>query len=298
MTTDAERNKRFARARAEKLRESIDLQRDTFGEVKKQLAKAERDIKNMLAATPSDYKQWQLVQLQRSVKRALIDIEPALETGLQSGLTAAWGAGRDLIDHPLAAAGVDITADLVAIDTRKLLAMRAFTTERIRDVTAKLTNRINGELAQVAIGTKTPFEATETVAGLLQSGGVKRSGTIVRTQLGQAFSVAAQERKEQAAAIVPGLKKQWRRSGKLHSRYEHDAIDGQIRDVDKPFDLPNGVSLMHPRDPAAPVGEIINCGCSSIPYMESWEVARPGRQPISEEERKGSRGKRLIAEAF
>lgn len=298
MTTDAERAKRFAKARTERLKAGIDLQRDTAGEVKKQLAKAERDIKNMLAAAPSDYKQWQLGQLQQSVKRALIAIEPASDHAMQSGLNAAWSAGRNLIDSPLAAAGLDISADLVGIDTRKLLAMRAFTTDRVRDVTAKLVNRINSELALTVIGTQTPFEATTRVASILQTGGVKRAGMLVRTQLGQAFSVAAQERKVQAAVIVPGLQKQWRRSGKLHSRYEHDAIDGQIRDVDKPFNLPNRVALMHPRDPDAPVGEIINCGCSSIPYMSSWQVARPGRLPVTEEERSGSRGKRLIADAF
>jgi len=298
VTTDAERTKRFVKAREQRLKAAIDLQRDTAGEVKKALAKAERDIKNILAAAPSDFRQWHLTQLQESVKRALIAIDPAAAAAVQGGIDTAWSAGRDLIDGSFAAAGVDISADLVAIDTRRLLAMRAFTTDRIGDVTAKLVNRINSELAQTAIGTQTPFEAAERVAGILQSGGVKRAGVIVRTQLGQAFSVAAQERKEQAAAIVPGLKKQWRRSGKLHSRFEHDAIDGQVRDIDKPFDLPNGVTLMHPRDPAGPLGEIINCGCSSLPFVESWQVTRPGRQPISDEERQGSRGKRLIAEAF
>jgi hypothetical protein len=44
------------------------------------------------------------------------------------------------------------------------------------------------------------------------------------------------------------------------------------------------VELMHPRDPAAPAAETINCGCESLPYMESWKVVHPGRKPFSEQE--------------
>ena len=80
------------------------------------------------------------------------------------------------------------------------------------------------------------------------------------------------------------MKKQWRRSGKAHSRLEHDTIDGQIREVDKPFTLGNGIELMHPRDPKAPAKETINCGCDSLPFMEEWEVKTPGKKPFSAEE--------------
>ena len=73
---------------------------------------------------------------------------------------------------------------------------------------------------------------------------------------------------EQAAKVLPGLKKQWRRSGKLRSRIAHDAVDGQIRETGKPFSV-GGASLMYPRDPAGPAAETINCGCQSLPWMES-----------------------------
>jgi hypothetical protein len=82
---------------------------------------------------------------------------------------------------------------------------------------------------------------------------------------------------------LPELKKQWRRSGKIHSRPEHDAIDGQIRDFDQPFNV-GGVKLIYPRDSAGPPGETINGGCPSLPYMASWDVAISGRKPFSDEE--------------
>jgi uncharacterized protein with gpF-like domain len=93
------------------------------------------------------------------------------------------------------------------------------------------------------------------------------------------------------------MKKQWRRSGKLHSRPEHDAADGQIVDVDKPF-IVGGVALMFPRDPAAPIGETINCGCESLPWMESWEMSTPGRKPFTEDEMAGNPFRRALQDAM
>ncbi len=80
--------------------------------------------------------------------------------------------------------------------------------------------------------------------------------------------------------MLPGLQKQWRRSGKIHSRTSHDRADGQVRPVDKPFDVA-GVQLRFPRDPLGPAKETINCGCTSLPFMATWEVTTPGRQPFT-----------------
>ncbi len=107
-----------------------------------------------------------------------------------------------------------------------------------------------------------------------------RALTIVRTELGRAYSVAGQQRFDQAHEVLPGLQKQWRRSGKIHSRASHDRADGQVRDVDKPFDVA-GVQLRFPRDPLAPAQETINCGCTSLLFMASWEVVTPGRLPFT-----------------
>lgn len=295
---DRERQKRFNAARAERLRAGVRIQRDTSAEIARLLKKASDDIATLLAAQPTSYAQWHLTELQHSVGRALASLEPATDAAIQSGFSRSWQAGQHLIDAPLAAAGVDISGQLIAIDTRRLLAMRSFATDRIRDISLKAANAINSELGLTAIGVQSPYQAAVRVSEHLTTGGMKRANTIVRTQLGSAFSVAGQERQAQAVEIVPGLKKQWRRSGKTHSRYEHDFIDGQIRDIDKPFDLPNGVQLMHPRDPAGPIGEIINCGCSSLPYIENWEVSQRDRVPFSSAETALNRGKRLISDAL
>lgn len=294
--TDKERAERFRREREARLKDGVRIQRDTSAEVRRLLLAAEKEIIAVLADAPSDYRRWQLTELQRQVTTILASVARPSSGLVDAGLAASWEAGVALIDAPLAAGGVNLVGSLVAIDTRNLVAMRAFTVDRIKDVSAKVATRINDQLGRTMLGLQTPWEAAEKVSGLVREGGMTRANTIVRTQLGQAYSTAAQARQEQAAEVVPGMQKQWRRSGKLHSRYEHDAIDGQVRDVDKPFDLPNGVQLMHPRDPAGPLSEIINCGCTALPFMAHWPKSSPGGRRFTAEEVAGDRNKRVLAE--
>ncbi|MEP9372609.1 phage minor head protein [Mesorhizobium sp. KR1-2] len=299
MTGDnKERGRRFDRERQKVLREGVAIQRDTADQLKTLLGQAEKRIAKILKAAPSDFRHWQLTELQRQVRAELAKFQPDAVATLNAGLDRSHATGQGLVDRPLMAGGVDISGDLMRLDVRKLDATRVFMVDRVKDISEQAAAKITTDLAMAVTGVLSPEDVAKNVAGVLQDGGMKRARTIVRTELGRAFSEAAQERQTQAQAILPGLKKQWRRSGKIHSRFEHDAIDGQIRDVDQPFDLPNGVRLMYPRDPAGPIEEVINCGCSSIPYMESWTVMRPGRQQVTDDERARSRGKRIISDAF
>lgn len=272
------------------------LLRGTAGEITSLLKGSLAEIKTILASQPSDYQRWQLPQLKRSIESALDEFERGGARALSDGARQAFAAGQSLVDDPIEAGGVRIAAVLPELDTRQLAAMRTFMVDRIGDISSTTARRIAGELGLVTIGAESPGDAIGNIADLVE-GGRTRAITIVRTEVGRAFSVAADERMTQAAEILPGLKKQWRRSGKIHSRLHHDSIDGQIRDQDAPFTLGNGVQIMFPRDPAAPVGETINCGCESLPYMESWDVKNPGRVPFTDRELQLSQTKRDLHDA-
>jgi hypothetical protein len=41
---------------------------------------------------------------------------------------------------------------------------------------------------------------------------------------------------------------------------------------------------MFPRDPKAPPGETINCGCVAIPKVRGWNSTTPDRVPFTERE--------------
>ncbi len=281
--TDHERAKAFNKERAAQLERLTAEHRATAEQVKKLLDKAnERVTAELAAGALSEYQSWQLPNLKQAITQAMQEIGDQLAIAGAEGATATHTVGAELLERSLTAGGVRISALMPDVDLRQLMAIRAFMTDRLKDVTAKIARKVDTQIGLVMIGGQTTNDAVTSVAGLIKSSR-SRALTIVRTDMGRAFSVAGQERQTLASQYLPGLKKQWRRSGKIHSRFSHDVADGQIVDVKKPF-IVGGVKMMYPRDPEAPAKDTINCGCVSLPYMESWEVKQPGRVPFSDEE--------------
>lgn len=282
--TPSERRRLFQQAVNRVIRERTGLFRATRADLAALLNAAAGAVRGILAAAPTDYERWSLPQLQREIRLALDQLGDQGAARISTAAGRAWELGDDLVERPLETAGVRIQAS-ARIDVRQLSAMRAFMVDRIKDIAVQAANRITAELGLVVIGARSPSDAIGAVTKILGESSRARATTIVRTELGRAFSAAAQDRMAAASRIVPGLKKQWRRSGKLHPRLHHDLADGRVVDVDQPFVLkPFGreaVELMFPRDPKAPASETINCGCVAIPFMESWEVSAPGRKPGS-----------------
>lgn len=301
MANDKDRDRAFRRERNRRQRALPRIQRDTVAEVTRLLEQAEGDIRTTLSGAPSEFDAALLPQMQRSIRQTLARLDTTASAAAATGAGAAWQAGIDLLEAPIDAAlqldapAFRVAAVLPDIDTRQLLAMRSFLTDKMSDVSTSLANRINTELGLTAIGTQNTSDAITKISRLLKEGGRSRAQTILRTELGRAYSVAGQERYAQAHEVLPGLKKQWRRSGKRHSRQNHDIADGQVREADEAFDI-GGVALMFPRDPAGPPGETINCGCQSLPFMDSWEVKFPGRKPFTPAELATNPQRRILSE--
>lgn len=278
--------KRFEAALKERLADRARLLIGANQRVVALLRDAQLQISQQLAQQPADWQQWQLTRLRDQIGIVLT------ATGQQAGISAdqalrdAWQQGEDLVDKPLGAAGLGVEMRLAALDARVLAAMRTFAYERLNNVAAEALGKIGQQLGLVTIGSVTPFQAIKVVQALLGNESTRRATTIVRTEVSRAFAVAAQERLVQAAPLVPGLGKQWRRSGKIHSRWNHDLVDGQVVDADKTFKVPNpggGFDMMQcPHDPKAPAEQVVNCGCIAIPYVKGWAVATPGAKPFSE----------------
>ncbi len=284
----------FRRARNASIAELKRLERQTTGEVRKLLEEADREITRLLAAQPSDYQRWRLGELHAGVREQLAAFGKGAAQAADAKAEAWWQAGVQSIDGPLAAGEIRLAALFSSPDPRQLLAMRSFMTSRIEGISAELVGRVNRELGKVIVGLQEPFKAIEVVRGHLE-GGTGRALTVVRTELGRAYSTAGHERMLQAGQVLPGLRKQWRRSGKLHSRLTHDLADGQQQAPNDPF-LVGGEKLMYPRDPDATPQNTVNCGCVSLPIMESWEVSHPAARPFTDAELAGDANKRRAAE--
>lgn len=296
---DREKSKRFRVVRTDAAAVRTKIQRDTFGEIDRLLRLADERARLTLATAPTDWQKYHLPQLQKSIRQTLDELAQQASGVVNGAAGAAWSAGVDLIEQPLIAGGVRISAVLPQLDTQQLLAMRSFMTDKMRDISMTVANRINTHLGLVAIGAQTPGDAVASIAKLFE-GGRGRAITVVRTELGRAFSTAAYERQQQAVQVLPGLQKQWRRSGKVHSRLHHDAADGQIQAVDQPFVLHPKTGIVHlrfPRDPQAPAGETVNCGCESLPHMAHWDMTHPKKKPFTAEEVARSRTKRELDQA-
>lgn len=318
MMTDAERRKAFEKARSVELKARAALLAQTREDVIKLLEEALAEIKTLLADAPTEYEMYRLPLLQKQIEQTLVTFGNHSAEALAQGAARAWAGGQALVVAPLEAAGfiaavsqpapavlalsaapveaaaMRVVAKLPQLDTRMLMAMSNFMTDRIKNVSQEAAAKINAQLGMVLIGAQTPGEAASKIDAILGGESRARALTITHTELARVYAVAAQQQLEKEAARVPGLKKQWRKSGKKHSRFNHDMIDGQVRAVDKPFDLVGKdglmLAMMYPHDPKAPAAEVVNCGCLSIPYKASWKMSNPGSLPNYEnaviEERK------------
>ena len=290
MPTQAER---FIEEQARQLRRLSASQARALDDTKRILDDSKQLIRQRLG-DPSEWEAYHLTRLERTVDATLREVEAQLSVRGLSSLDDGRDMGFDLVDQPIRKAGIDILTDLARPDLDQLLAMRSFMTDRMKDVSTKMAKRIKSYIGLVMTGAA---GREVVVAGIDASirGGRSRAITIVRTEMGRAFSMASQERMTQAAERLPGLKKQWRRSGKLYSRTSHDIADGQIVGIEEPFTIGGRVKLDYPRDPKGPPGETINCGCISLPFMASWDVRQPDRQPFSAAEQRLNVRKRDLA---
>lgn len=258
----------------------------TSGEtIAKLLKTAEARLVALLADQPSDAAQWSLSQVQAQVRQALAEFGDRAAAELASQAGTAWEAGQLSIDAPLAAGRLIVLGVAPVLDTRLLSAMRAFMTDRIKDVSAEAIGKINTQLGLTVLGAQPVSETVTAIKETLGETTRRRSLTIARTEVGRTYSVAAYERLLQRAQVRPGLKKQWRASGKPHPRLNHQIANDQIQDVTEPFNLgfdKKGapIKLKHPQDPAAPASETILCGCTMIPWHADWEgfMKNPGRK--------------------
>ncbi|SIR06394.1 hypothetical protein [Pseudacidovorax sp. RU35E] len=280
--------KSFQAALAERLRERARTQLSGETQVLKQLAQARASILSILAGLPSDYQQWQLSRLLGQINDVIDGATTQAGVLFDSTARAIWQQGEDFIDKPLAVIGRAVELQLPLLDTRVLTAMRSFGQLRLKDVGREATSKIGAQLSQVTIGAQPVQDAVRAIQAQLAGPTPVRATTIVRTEVGRVFAVASEDRLEQAADLVPDLQKQWRRSAKIHSRWTHDLMDGQVVGAKESFKVPNpggGFDMMKcPHDPQAPAEQVINCGCVMLPTMKGWQVMTPGAKPFTKKE--------------
>lgn len=91
---------------------------------------------------------------------------------------------------------------------------------------------------------------------------MKRAKTIARTEAGRVQEQATFDAAKEAKAVGADVVKQWSAIRDSKTRDSHRKLDGQIREIDEPFEV-NGHKGMHPHDFGRPE-EDINCRCTML----------------------------------
>ena len=106
-----------------------------------------------------------------------------------------------------------------------------------------------------------------------------RATVIARTEAHGAANYAAHET---ARSTGVDYVKEWvsvhdhrTRSVLRDDEYDHLAMDGQTRDMNEPFNMPNALGLslpcQYPGDPTLPPGAVINCRCVVVHGVKSFD---------------------------
>jgi len=144
--------------------------------------------------------------------------------------------------------------------------------------TKKLRDAIASEIARGIATNKTYHEIARNIANQAKIP-LKRARTIVLTETHRIREEASQdariEAKEQGCKIV----KQWDATLDGRTRPTHRRLDGQIREVEEPFEI-DGKKAMQPGGFGLPE-EDINCRCVALTRAE-WALGETELQTLKE----------------
>ncbi len=166
--------------------------------------------------------------------------------------------------NALQIAGQELFTEISKDDPFKFPPVRAqlFLSQRenqLKDVADDVWGTIKGELQAGLDAGDSMRDLASRIRGKFNEMARGRAETIAMTETSAAYGVARQEAMEQAGIQF----KQWLTSGLPNVRATHDAANGQIVNIDEPFQVGDDM-LDHPGDPSGSPGEVINCHCVSI----------------------------------
>lgn len=133
------------------------------------------------------------------------------------------------------------------------------------DVTA-LKRKITAQISRGVASGLTYREMAQQLAGETRIG-FNNAVRIARTEGHRIQCQAGMDACEKAREKGCDVLKQWDATLDGNTRESHSQVDGEIRELDKPFS--NG--LMFPGDPSGGAAEVINCRCALL-QRASWEL--------------------------
>lgn len=213
-----------------------------------------------------------LRKLLDSTEKHIAEYEDRAKKELSGQLDIMWDKGGELVKSTLIAGEMYVD---FGISRSSLDVLKDYSNDYLEKLFGDAWYQIKGEINLGILGAKTPQEVAQAIGTEIDKGRFAnialRAETITQTEMGRIFSEAAQARMEEASGYVEGLEKQWIHAGHPRQpRPAHLAANGQHVPIEEPF-VVGGIRMMFPRDPNAPISEVINCGCDHVPYHERWK---------------------------
>ncbi|MBI5075624.1 MAG: hypothetical protein HZB62_10735 [Nitrospirae bacterium] len=207
---------------------------------------------------------YQLKKMLNSLESQISSFDSQAKAEMNGLLNTSVNNGVMMVDGPLAMSGISMGG--FGLGTSVLDTLKDFAFHKLEGLSSDLWQKLKGELTLGILGGKTPQEVAAAIGKTLgEDRGIftsvaARAEAITKTEMGRVFSQATQLRMDQAGAQVEGFGKQWKHAGNpKEARPSHEAVHNQHVAYDKPF-IVGGSAMMFPRDPAAPIAEVINCG--------------------------------------
>lgn len=244
--------------------------------LQKKLRKGEIDIE--------DYKAWQKGQVFQGErwreKRDLITDILAKTNGravdIVNGRTPKIFAENAnnmayMLEH---GAGVNFNFGLYSVDAVTNIIKnnpKLLPTKKLDPVKDKTWNRkkINRQVSLAIIEGEDIFKVADRIAKVTASQNYSSMLTMARTAMTGAQNAGRQLTLDNAKKKGIEVKKEWMATLDGHTRHTHRMLDGQKRDLDKPFEV-DGMKIMYPGDPEAHPSLVYNCRCTMVGDIEDY----------------------------
>jgi uncharacterized protein with gpF-like domain len=242
-----------------------------------ELSKTREDINRIVRGTER-FEGAYYRSLLRSINEKINEYKNKMTKTVTSSQETAFKYGENLVPGVMKSVGYNYAFGRLSDEL--IVTAKNISVDYISGMTTSMRDDIARTIRQGLLKGENNYDVARQIDGIIGTskkfGYLNRADIIARTEIGRAYSIARQAQDEASVKILPGLKKQWKSGFNPRNKdmgggrgfISHSEPDGQIRNVDEPFDV-GGEQMMAPR-----MGEKaennVNCNCQSVPYMEEW----------------------------
>ena len=273
----------------EVIQAQLDSEKAVLEQLEKHYARALRDIDNKIRILQSDeltqsriYRLEYQKALKEQVKGVLEKLHSDEYTTIQQFLSASYtdafvGTAYDLFGQgvPLIMP-IDPDEAVKAVLTDSKISKGLYNALGV-DVN-KLKRSISAEISRGVAGGMSLNEIARNISSATKAP-MSRARTIVQTESHRIQQAARQNARLTAKSKGAEIVKQWNSTLDGETRDTHRKLDGQIRELDEPFEI-GGMKAMYPGDFGDPA-EDCNCRCEAL-QRAKWALDETELETLKE----------------